>query len=180
MPEFPSGRSPASGLGHAVVVSCPADDLVSIARTLESQPVALLPVGGPGDLGRAAGVSALLLVEITEDGPRSAVTWRGTLASSTPIRPDPGHLLPQAWVARHPGAYEASRQAGRVSPGAVTDDDWDHDETALSQLYLPVSTLERLPRERWLFSNELVPKQGRMGRTFAPPTPVVVALPPDD
>jgi hypothetical protein len=40
-----------------------------------------------------------------------------------------------------------------------------------------VSGLGPLPREEWVFANELVPKQRRGGRTFEPHAPVLVARP---
>jgi hypothetical protein len=162
-------------------MSCPSDDLLAIAELLSRRPIALLPVGGVGDLAAAAGVVTLLLVEVTDEGPRSAITWRGELASSTPLEPDPKDLLPPSWVARHPDAYELSR-AGRANEEQAADevdgwDDWDDDERNAVQLFLPVTRLQQLPAAEWMFANELVPKQQRAGRRFAPRTPAVVPLP---
>jgi hypothetical protein len=178
------------------VLSCPSDDLDALAEVLARSPIALLPVGGVGDLTAAAGISTLLLVEVTAEGPRSAITWRGRLGLSTPLDPDPEQLLPKSWVERHPDAYARSRQqhaTAQTQPadpaGAANEwdsDDWDSDDWDdwadderfnAVQLFLPVMTLEQIPPEEWLFANELVPKQQRAGRRFAPRRPTLVTIP---
>ena len=161
---------------EALAVSCPTDDLVGLADLLATHPIALLPVGGVGDLGRAASLDLVVLVEIGAEGPQSAIKWRARLSPSTPLAPDPGTLLPRSWVSRHPNAYELARTpaAGEPFDAALWDDE---DEQLRVQLFLPIQRLEEMPREQWLFANELVRKQGRAGRRFAPSEPTIVALP---
>ena len=164
--------------GLALVVSCPTADLLGLQALLRGQPVALLPVGGAGQLGESAGVSRLLLVEITEQGgPLSSIAWSGTLGTHTPLDPDPEPLLPPSWAARHPDAYRHARQPA-TSTGPSEAELWDdEDEPTPAQVFLPVTTLEQLPRAAQISCNELVPKQQRGGRTFAPRVPTLVAVP---
>ncbi len=161
---------------EALAVSCPADDLIGLGNLLAVHPVALLPVGGVGDLERAAGLDLVLLFEIGADGPKPAIRWRARLSPATPLHPDPATLLPRSWVSRHPDAYELARMQTPVEPSdaALWDDE---DEHLPVQLFLPIRQLEQMPRAQWIFANELVPKQGRAGRRFAPAKPTVVALP---
>lgn len=163
---------------QAVVVSCPAEDLAGIGEVLARRQVALMPVGGVGDLGLAAGIADLLIIEVTDDGPRPAITWRAALGSTTPLDVDLRELLPTSWLQRHPGAYERSREPTAHEPptGDLAWEDAD-DDPAPVQLFVPLSALEPLPHDCWLFTNELVPKQRRGGRWFAPATPVVVPAP---
>ena len=162
--------------GAALAVSCPTDDLVGLRRVLAVQSLAMLPVGGVGDLGRAAGVDLVLIVEIGADGPKPAITWRALLGTSSPLEPDPGSLLPTSWVKRHPDGYAVARTP---HPQVRSDAElWDdEDEPGPAQLFLPIRALKQLPRDQWLFANELVPKQRRAGRSFAPSTPTIVVVP---
>ena len=58
------------------------------------------------------------------------------------------------------------------------DDDFDDDEDEhLVQAFVEVSGLEALPRDEWLFANELVGKQARRGRSYRPRVPTIVTLP---
>jgi hypothetical protein len=72
------------------------------------------------------------------------------------------------------------------------DDDLDDDEDVLDeddedeededddlpgpQSFLRVTALAPIPRDRWIFANELVPKQRRGGRSFVPPVPRLIAV----
>jgi hypothetical protein len=170
--------------GAALVISCPADDLAGVVVVLAQHPVALLPVGGVGQLGRAAGVTELLVVEVGPEGPLPAVTWRGALASATPLDAELEQLLPASWLRRHPDAYARSRGAAAAASvmdehdrNQADDDDEVNDEDVRAQIFLPVTTLAQLPSSQWLFANELVSKQRRQGRRFAPRVPAIVTLP---
>jgi hypothetical protein len=157
-------------------VGCPSDDLIGLTEVLARRPLALLPVGGVGDLGSAAGLELVLFVEVTAEGPGSSITWRARLGNSTPLEPDPASLLPATWVDRHPHAYALARMSPQR--GRSEAEFWDdEDEPPPAQLFLPISRLERLPRDHWLFANELVPKQHRAGRRFAPSVPTIVDVP---
>ena len=166
---------------QALVLSCPTDDLASVRTLLEQGPVALVPSGGVGDLGLAAGVELLLIVEIDDDGPRSAITWQARLGDLTPLQPDPARLLPESWLRRHPDAYLRTRTPGaRAAP--TRDEHWDEEDEPAdrpAQVFLPVTELQALPQAHWVFTNELVPKQRREGRRFAPRVPTLVTLPTD-
>ena len=167
--------------GVALVISCPADDLSGAAAVLEQHSCALLPVGGLGHLGVAAGVATLLVVEVGAEGPLPAVSWEGVLAPATPLGDDLEQLLPASWRQRHPDVYARCRGLSPVppssdAPGWDPDDD-DADDDGRTQVFLPVTRLAQLPKGRWIFANELVSKQRREGRTFAPREPTIVELP---
>jgi len=168
-----------TGPASCLVLSCPSDDLASAAQVITRHGLALLPAGGEGDLARAAGLQLLYIVEITDDGPRSAVTWSADLGISVPLStPDPADVLPPSWLTRHPDAYARSRGVGGVSRGPSEAELWDDDdEPSPVQVFVPVTNLRRLPRKQWIFTNELVRKQQRGGRRFAPRVPTLVALP---
>lgn len=170
--EGRSGRSPRL----ALVACCPSDDLEGLVEVLRGSEVALLPVGGVGDLPEAAGVDLLLVVEITEEGARPTITWRGLLSDRTPVDPDPVTLLPASWTSRHPDAYLRSRHQ-RAALAPVPEPWDDEDEPLPTQVFLPVVSLEAMDGDEWIFANELVPKQRREGRTFAPRVPTLVLLP---
>lgn len=166
---------------RVLCLSCPTEDLTALPAVLRHFGRALVPAGGSGDLAQAAGVDELYLVEVTADGPLPAVTWRARLAPSTPLTdPDPGQLLPASWLARHPLAYRAARTPHLPAhPEAdEPDDDWDdEDESPPVQVFVPITSLDPVSRAEWVFTNELVPKQQRRGRRFAPRVPTLVHLP---
>jgi len=171
-----------TGASSCLVLSCPSEDLASAAEVITAHGLALLPAGGEGDLGRAVGLHLLYIVEISDDGPRSAVTWCADLGDSVPLSsPDPVDVLPPSWVARHPDAYSRSRTPDvRGSDHPTEAELWDdEDEPSPTQVFVPVTNLRSLPREQWIFTNELVRKQQRGGRRFAPRVPTMVALPED-
>lgn len=166
---------------RALLVACPERDLAGLMTVVAAHSVALVPTGGAGDLGQAAGVQALYLVEIRPDGPRPAATWRASLLMATPIAvPDPATLLPPTWTARYPHAYQNARRPAAEhvgdEPGDKWDDEEDSDHDREQQVFIPISSLDPLPQSEWVFTNELVPKQRRDGRRFAPRAPALVQL----
>lgn len=161
----------------ALLLSCPSDDLASLLVVIGENGAALVPAGGAGDLEGALGVGTLYLVEVGADGPHPAAAWRAELRPMTPLTdPDPRALLPASWVARHPDAYSMARRPVAVGDNLTEDASWDDDEPAPQQVFVPITNLEQLPKHRWLFTNELVPKQQRGGRRFAPRVPTLVQL----
>ena len=166
----------APPVSRALVLSFPSDDLAAARDLLDRSSLVLLPAGGVGDLALAAGIEVLLVIELTDDGPRSAVSWRGSLATSSPLTDDLRGLLPATWLTRHPDAYQRSRTSGVTHEAPDVDEGEDVDPTP-TQIYLPVVSLTEVPRNEWIFTNELVPKQRRDGRRFAPRVPMLVELP---
>src|SRR5215207_11288406 len=151
-----------TGAPPCLVLSCPSDDLASAVEVITRHGLALIPVGGEGDLGRAAGLTLLYIVEVADDGPRPAATWCADLGISVPLSaPDPADVLPPSWVSRHPEAYSRSRTPDvPPSDGPSEAELWDdEDEPSPVQLFVPVTSLRSLPREQWIFTNELVRKQ---------------------
>lgn len=162
--------------GTALLVACPENDIAGVLTVVTLHGVALVPTGGTGELGQAAGVQTLYLVEVAVEGPRPAATWRASLRTSTPITdPDPSTLLPPTWSIRHPDAYQNARRPVSEHVAEQPGEEPDDADTAL-QIFLPISSLEQLPKSDWVFTNELVPKQRREGRRFAPRAPALVQL----
>lgn len=171
----------------------PADRALLIAvplRHLESVSVAgegrvVLPAGGPGDLdSTAAGTAVLVMATQAGDAEVPAVTWRATYVGRAPYEPGAPwpEGLPGTWVAEHapPPAPDPGR--ARAAYAGDLGDDWDAGDDADEdddggQAFLVLSDLQRLPRESWLFTNELVRKQARRGRSFLPRVPTLVDLP---
>lgn len=164
-------------------------------RHLESAagPRATLPAGGLGDLEAAvAGQPVVVMATDAGDGEVPAATWRATFVRRVPHEigtPWPDGV-PPTWSAEHV-APEAPADADAPSgdgpapddaedPGDLEDewdDDWDDDEDDEVQSFLEVTDLEPLPRDEWLFANELVGKQARGGRSYRPRVPTLVTLP---
>ena len=164
----------------ALAATCPAPDVAATASIVSRHGLALLPAGGPGDLDRALEVTTLLLVELTEEGPKPAINWRAELAMHVPLSgPTPEELLPKTWLARHPQAYSRARQSSHLEQHGPTEAElWDdEDEPAPLQVFIPIERLVALTLEEQVFTNELVPKQQRRGRRFAPSVPTLVRLP---
>jgi hypothetical protein len=166
---------------RALLVACPEHDIAGLVTVMAAYGVALVPTGGVGDLGRSAGVQTLYLVEVASDGPRPAATWRASLLMSTPFAGlDPATLLPPTWNTRYPDAYRNARRPAAEhvgdEPGDKWDDEEDSDHDRKQQVFIPISSLEPLPQSEWVFTNELVPKQRREGRRFAPRAPALVHL----
>jgi hypothetical protein len=57
------------------------------------------------------------------------------------------------------------------------DDDEDEEDRLGPQSFLVVEELRELPMQEWVFTNELVGKQHRGGRTFFPRVPTLVRPP---
>ena len=75
-------------------------------------------------------------------------------------------------------AWVLGGRRSRDLPETDEDDEWDWDDGGTGpQSFLEVTDLELLPREDWVFTNELVPKQARRGRAFLPRVPTLVDLP---
>lgn len=168
-------------MSDALLLACPSTDLGGAAEAEATYGLALLPAGGVGDLARCSPRLSLYLVAIDEDGARPAATWSAQLLGSVPLTdPTPEELLPPTWHARHRGAYAEARAPLVATPSAgehVDDDDDDDLENQPRQIFIPVSDLNPLDKSSWLFTNELVPKQARGGRRFAPLVPTLVRLP---
>ena len=63
-------------------------------------------------------------------------------------------------------------------PSRETDDEDDEDkDDAGPQCYFEVERLEPIPKEGWVFANELVRKQERGGRAFFPRAPRLIRPP---
>jgi len=136
----------------------------------------VLPAGGPGDLDSAASETVVLVMP-TDTGADeiSAATWRATFVRRVPYEPGDSWPVgvPPTWVEEHP----APEPAGPVPSATAEDEDEDEDEEAGPQSFLEVVDLAPLPRQEWLFANELVGKQARGGRWFRPRAPTLVSLP---
>ena len=163
---------------HALLFACPAEDIAAAATTNGELGMALLPAGGAGDLEQCTLQTPLYLVEIAAEGVRPSVTWQATLLGSVSlVNPDPSRLLPSTWTERHAHAYAQARGFETMSVESDGEDDEDDEGLELRQVFIPVTNIEALPQSEWLFTNELVPKQARGGRRFAPRVPTLVHLP---
>ena len=91
--------------------------------------------------------------------------------------PDP-EGLPASWVEERRTRVAAPRDEVPVSPFGDDEDEDDVEDTHESvQVYLDVRDLRPLDKQEWLFTNELVRKQERGGRTFFPRTPRLIRAP---
>jgi hypothetical protein len=127
----------------------------------------VLPAGSPGDLDLAPpGTVVLLMISGRDAVP--AATWRATLVRRIEPADDgfPGGL-PPSWLEDRLAADE---------PSPATDDADELDDTG-PQSYFEVERLEPLPKEGWVFANELVRKQERGGRAFFPRAPRLIRPP---
>lgn len=164
----------------ALLLACPGADLEGAAVRVATYGLALLPAGGAGDLERCSPHLTLYLVVVDEDGARPAATWSAQLLDSVPLdHPRPDELLPPTWHERHADAYAQARAPAVDAESLIDplDDDEDGEEDRARQVFIPVSDLTPLTKSSWLFTNELVPKQARGGRRFAPLVPTLVQLP---
>jgi hypothetical protein len=138
----------------------------------------ILPAGGPGHLDDVPPSSQVLIVATGEETVPAA-TWGASFLAR--VGREEGDALPEGlpptWVDEH--AERVARAA--PVPGAELDDedeeDLDEDERVGPQAFFLVRDLAPLPRSEWVFSNELVPKQQRRGRTFVPRVPTLITLP---
>jgi hypothetical protein len=161
----------------------PLRHLEAGAEACESDGSVVLPAGGPGDL-EATPPGSRVLVIATEAGDAEvpAATWSGRFAGRVahePSEPWPAGL-PATWVEEH-GAPEHVAPAGTDAEPAEEeedeeDDDDEDDDRPGPQSFFRVIDLAPMARERWIFANELVPKQERGGRTFVPRTPRLLSL----
>lgn len=128
----------------------------------------VLPAGSPGDLDVAPpGTTVLLMISGHDAVP--AATWRATLVRRIEAPDDRlPDGLPPTWL-------EDRLAADMTSP--ATDDDDDEQDDAGPQSYFEVERLEALPKEGWVFANELVRKQERGGRAFFPRAPRLIRPP---
>jgi hypothetical protein len=130
----------------------------------------VLPAGSPGDLDLAPPGTVVLLMISGHDAVPAA-TWRATLMRRIePVGDGFPDGLPPSWLEDRLAADEPARE---------TDDDDERDEDdAGPQSYFEVERLEPLPKQEWVFANELVRKQERGGRAFFPRAPRLIR-PPD-
>jgi hypothetical protein len=173
---------------QALLIAIPVRHLES-ARDLAGERV-VLPVGGPGDLNATApGAPVLVMPTDQDDTEISAATWRATFVRRVPYEPGSPWPdgLPASWTAEHPAPVPEPAPA-TARPDDDPDDpddledfndvnDVDDDEGVGPQSFLEVAELAPLPRQEWLFANELVGKQARGGRYFRPRVPTLVTVP---
>ncbi len=141
----------------------------------------VLPAGGPGDLDRATGGTPVLVMA-TDTGELDvpAATWRGWFVRR--VAHDVGEPwpagLPKTWVDEHPAPAAVDQPQERMAVEQVDPDEDDEDDEEIGpQSFLEVTDLAPMPRESWVFANELVDKEARGGRSFRPRVPTMVALP---
>ncbi len=165
---------------RALLMGMPLVHLRSAAETCERHGRVVLPAGGPGDLDRTApGSTVLLMASDAGDDEVSAATWSARFVGR--VHHEPGDPLPTMLPASWVEAHAADEPPPPVEPADVEedeDDDDDDDEDALGpQSFLVVEDLRELPMQEWVFTNELVGKQRRGGRTFFPRVPTLVRPP---
>jgi hypothetical protein len=163
---------------QALLIAIPLRHLQATLEIPDGRVV--LPAGGPGDLDATSPGALVLVMPTDEDGSEiSAATWRARFVRRVPYEPGSPWPdgLPASWTAEHPAPPPAP-----VPDAAGRDDDLDDlddldDEDAGPQSFLEVLELGPLPRQEWVFANELVGKQARGGRYFRPRVPTLVDLP---
>jgi hypothetical protein len=168
---------------QALLIAIPLRHLEAALETPGERVV--LPAGGPGDLDTTAPAAPVLVMPTDEDDSEiSAATWRATFVRR--VAHEPGSPwpegLPASWTAEHPAPapQPAPAAAGPDDADDLDDEDedaWEDDEDIGPQSFLEVVDLAPLPRQEWLFANELVGKQARGGRYFRPRVPTLVDLP---
>jgi hypothetical protein len=131
----------------------------------------VLPAGSPGDLDLAPPGTVVLLMISGQDAVPAA-TWRATLVRriepADDIFPEG---LPPSWLEDRLAADEPSPETDEE------DEDDDEQDDGGPQSYFEVERLEPLPKEGWVFANELVRKQERGGRAFFPRAPRLIHPP---
>ena len=160
---------------RALLIAIPLRHLQSGADAGSTAPT-VLPAGGVGDLETApSGTPVFVMATDAGEAEVPAATWRATLVARLPHQPGSPwpEGLPASWVEEHPPGADAPPVVGSDEE----EDDEEDDEEVGPQTFLAVAGLEPLPREAWLFTNELVRKQARRGRSFRPRVPTMVDLP---
>jgi hypothetical protein len=168
---------------QALLIAIPLRHLEAALETPGERVV--LPAGGPGDLDTTAPAAPVLVMPTDEDDTEiSAATWRATFVRRVAYEPGSPwpEGLPASWTAEHPApAPEPAPAAADPDDADDLDDEdedaWEDDEDIGTQSFLEVVDLVPLPRQEWLFANELVGKQARGGRYFRPRVPILVDLP---
>lgn len=173
---------------RALLVGMPSAHLRSALEVCERHGRVVLPAGGPGDLDRTATGALVLLMDTgADEDSASAATWAaryvGRLAFDLED-PTPA-MLPPSWIEEHEADLRAARDARTseaADPSAPEGDDDDEeaddeDDAIGPQAFFVVEDLHELPMQEWVFTNELVGKQARGGRTFFPRVPTLVRQP---
>ena len=163
---------------QAVLMAVPLRHL----QTAAAAELAILPAGGPGDLDTAAaGMPVIVLATDAGEAEVPAATWRGTFVRRVPY--DAGapwpEGVPTSWTEEHavPEPAGSAQPPASLESGDLDDDEPDDEDDVGPQSFLEVRHLAPLPRDSWLFANELVRKQARGGRSFRPRVPTIVVLP---
>lgn len=167
---------------EALLVGMPLRHLQEARTVCETLGRVILPAGSPGDLDRATpGVAVFLMASDAGDDAVPAATWGATFAGRI-LPADAGaspELLPAGWLAERrdreplaPAAVPVSRFGDDDEPDENPDADDD------DQSYFAVTDLGPLPKEAWVFTNEVVRKQERGGRAYLPRSPRLIR-PPD-
>jgi hypothetical protein len=167
---------------RALLLGMPLVHLRSAAETCERHDRVVLPAGGPGDLDRAApGATVLLMASDAGEDEVSAATWAARFVGRVHYEPgDPlPTMLPATWVeTREADALAMPDERAEVNEDEVDEDEDEDEEDRLGpQSFLVVEELRELPMQEWVFTNELVGKQHRGGRTFFPRVPTLVRPP---
>ncbi len=175
---------------RALVLAMPLRHLETGLAVLGAEGSVVLPAGGPGDLDETPlGTRVLVIATEAGDAEVPAATWSAVFAGRVAHAPgDPWPSgLPATWIDEHPEPGPAARPPG---PPPADDDDEDDDEDGEDedeedldeedlrgpQSFLRVTSLGEMPQDRWIFANELVPKQRRGGRSFVPHVPRLIRV----
>jgi hypothetical protein len=176
---------------QALLIAIPIRHLRSALASLKStHGTAVLPAGGPGDLDSTPRETPVLVMTADDgdgDADVPAATWAATFVRRVPYAPGSPWPdgVPPSWTEEHavPEPDIPEPEVSEPGVGDAEDDDEDEweqqeeDDLAGPQSFLEVAELRQLPRDEWLFANELVGKQARGGRSFRPRVPTIVALP---
>ncbi|MET0476007.1 MAG: hypothetical protein ABW001_15355 [Mycobacterium sp.] len=166
---------------RALLVGMPLAHLRSALEVCERHGRVVLPAGGPGDLDRAATGALVLLMDTgADEDAASAATWAARFVGRLAFDlEDPMPvMLPPSWIEEHEADLQAARDARaseEADPSAHPDE--DEDDAIGPQAFFVVEDLHELPMQEWVFTNELVGKQARGGRTFFPRVPTLVRQP---
>jgi hypothetical protein len=155
---------------QVLLAGLPARHLEGAVEICRAAGRVVLPAGSPGDLDLASpGTEVLLMISGEHAVP--AATWHATLVRR--IEPsDNGYpdRLPPSWL------EDRLVTSDGPSPDRVEVDE-DEDDIVGPQSYFEVEHLEPLPKQDWVFANELVRKQERGGRAFFPHAPRLIRTP---